>query len=118
MIMGAVTGAAALLIGLLPGHYRHAWVYGAVFVLLGFAEAGVLPGRKTFLIDTVKPAERTTYVAFANTLMGVVTLGFGFPGILVNLYDIQTVIGILTPAGTCGRRAERDSANVHHKKTP
>jgi hypothetical protein len=53
--------------------------------LLGFAEAGVLLGRKTFLIDQVDPAERTTYVAFANTAMGVVTLLFGFLGILAQV---------------------------------
>jgi len=77
-------------------------VYGVIFVLLGFAEAGVLLGRKTFLIDQVDPAERTTCVAFANTAMGVVTLFFGFLGVLAQVYGIQTLIAILILLGIAG----------------
>ena len=71
------------------------YVYGSIFMLLGFAEAGVLLGRKTFLIDRVDPAERTTYVAFANTAMGVVTLIFGFLGVLAQIFGIPTLIVVL-----------------------
>jgi hypothetical protein len=73
--------------------------------LLGFAEAGVLLGRKTFLIDQVDPTERTTYVAFANTAMGVATLLFGFLGILAQVYGIGTLVVILILLGLAGAAA-------------
>ena len=73
--------------------------------MLGFAEAGVLLGRKTFLIDQVDPTERTTHVAFANTAMGVVTLLFGFLGILAQVYGIGTLIVILILLGLAGAAA-------------
>jgi MFS family permease len=101
-MMGAVTGAAALLLGILPAFFQNPYVYGLIFVLLGFAEAGVLLGRKTFLIDQVDPDQRMTYVAFANTVMGIVTLLFGFAGILAQVYGIQILIFILTLFGIAG----------------
>ncbi len=101
-IMGAFTGVAALLLGILPAFFQNPYVYGVIFVLLGFAEAGVLLGRKTFLIDQVDPKQRTTYVAFANTAMGVVTLLFGFAGILAQVYGIRVLIVILILFGLAG----------------
>ena len=101
-MMGAATGAVALLLGILPALFQNPYVYGLIFVLLGFAEAGVLLGRKTFLIDQVDPDQRTTYVAFANTVMGVVTLLFGLAGILAQVFSIQILIGILTFFGIVG----------------
>lgn len=59
-------------------------------------------GRKTFLIDQVDPTERTTHVAFANTAMGVVTLLFGFLGILAQVYGIGPLIVILILLGLTG----------------
>ena len=70
--------------------------------MLGFAEVGVLLGRKTFLIDQVDPTERTTHVAFANTAMGVVTLLFGFLGIPAQVYGIGTLTVILILLGLTG----------------
>ena len=101
-MMGALTGVAALLLGILPAFFQNPYVYGLIFVLLGFAEAGVLLGRKTFLIDQVDPEQRTTYVAFANTAMGVVTLLFGFAGILTQVYGIRVLITILIFLGVTG----------------
>jgi MFS family permease len=101
-MMGAVTGAAALMLGILPAFFQNLYVYGLIFVLLGFAEAGVLLGRKTFLIDQVDPEQRTTYVAFANTVMGVVMLLFGLVGILAQFYGIQILIVVLALFGVAG----------------
>lgn len=70
--------------------------------MLGFAEVGVLLGRKTFLIDQVDPTERTTHVAFANTAIGVVTLLFGFLGILAQVYGNGLQIVILILLGLAG----------------
>ena len=89
-------------IPILPAFFQNPYGYGLIFVLLGFAEAGVLLGRKTFLIDQVDPAERTTYVAFANTAMGVVTLVFGFLGVLAQIFGIPALIVILIVLGLTG----------------
>jgi hypothetical protein len=62
----------------------------------------VLLGRKTFLIDHADPAQRTTCVAFANTVMGGVTLLFGFLGVLAQMYGIRTLIGFLVLLGLAG----------------
>ena len=59
-------------------------------------------GRKTFLIDQVDPDQRTTYVAFANTVMGVVTLLFGLAEILAQVYGIQALIVFLILFGIAG----------------
>lgn len=101
-LIGSATGAVALFLGILPSSFQNPYVYGFIFVLLGFAEAGVLLGRKTFLIDQVDETERTTYVASANTAMGVVTLLFGFIGVLAQFYGIQTLIVILILLGIAG----------------
>jgi hypothetical protein len=70
----------------------------ASLVLLGFAEVGVLIGRKAFLIDQVDSDQRRSYMA-ANTVMGVVTLLFGFAEILAQVYGIQILIMTLTLFG-------------------
>ena len=101
-MMGAITGIAALLLGVLPAFFQNFYVYGIIFVLLGFAEAGVLLGRKTYLIDQVDPEQRTTYVAFANTAMGIVTLLFGLAGIIAQVYGIQALIVVLILFGIAG----------------
>ena len=93
--MGAMTGAAALFIGILPSYFQNPYVYGVIFLLLGFSEAGVLLGRKTYLIDKVEPA-------FANTVMGMVTLLFGFMGILAQVSGIRTLIVVLILLGIAG----------------
>jgi len=101
-LMGAATGVVALVLGTLSPFFQTPYVYGLIFMLLGFAEAGVLLGRKTFLIDQVDPAERTTYVAFANTAMGLMTLLFGCLGILAQIYGVKSIIGILILLGLAG----------------
>jgi MFS family permease len=100
--IGGIRADAALLLGILPAFFQNPYIYGLIFVLLGFAEAGVLLGRKTFLIDQVDPEQRTTFVTFANTVMGVITLLFGFAGILAQIYGIRALIGILILFGFAG----------------
>ena len=94
--------ATVAFMAILPSAFQNPYVYGSIFVLLGFAEAGVLLGRKTFLTDRVDSAERTTYVAFANTAMGVVTLIFGFLGALAQIFGIPTLIVVLIVVGLSG----------------
>jgi MFS family permease len=101
-VAGCSHRGGALFLGVLPASFQNPYAYCVIFVLLGFAEAGVLLGRKTFLIDQVDAAERTTYVAFGNTVMGVVTLLFGFIGILAQYYGIRSIIAIFILLGFTG----------------
>ena len=106
-MIGAATGLVALSVGLLPGEYQSPYLFAGIFALLGFAEAGVLLGRKTFLIDMVDSAERTTYVAFANSVIGLVTLLFGILGIIAQFYGIRTLISALVVLGVAGAAVSR-----------
>jgi hypothetical protein len=94
-LMGAAAGLAALGIGTIPLSLRSVYLMAGVFVLLGIAEAGVLLGRKTYLIDRVDEKERPTYVAFANSAIGLVALVFGALGMLAHLFAIEWLIGAL-----------------------
>jgi len=122
-IIGAATGAVALSVGLLPGGFQNPYLFTGVFALLGFAEAGVLLGRKTFLIDMVAPADRTTYVAFANSVMGLITLLFGALGIVAQFYGVRSliialVLLALAGAGLSWRLPEAAAESADHPVQP
>ncbi len=100
--MGAITGISALLVGLLPSMSGSNYIIALVFVLLGISEAGVLLGRKTYLIDRVDPQQRSTFVAFANSAIGLIALLFGALGIIAQAAGIKWLIGILVLLGASG----------------
>ena len=103
-LMGAATGAAALFMAILPSAFQNPYVYGSIFVLLGFAEARVLlAGAQDVSHRPCRSGrERKIYVAFANTAMGVVTLIFGFLGVLAQIFGIPTLIVVLIVLGLTG----------------
>ena len=98
-VMAAATGLGALAMGLLPSTYRSPILAGVIFILLGFAEAGALLGRKTYLIDRTTPDRRPTYVAFANSAIGLVALLFGLLGILAETLGLPGLITLLAFLG-------------------
>ena len=99
--LGALTALAALgLQGL--GAERTPLLYAGVFVLLGFAEGGVRLGRKTYLVDAVDPGERATYVAFANSAVGLFTLLAGGLGALAWASSLQVLLVVLVLLGLAG----------------
>lgn len=106
-MIGAATGVMALSVSQLPGDYQSPYLFAGIFALLGFAEAGVMLGRKTFLIDMVDPAERTTYVSFANSVMGLITLIYGVMGIIAQFYGIRALISALVVLGLAGAAVSR-----------
>jgi Na+/melibiose symporter-like transporter len=101
-IMAAVTGAGALILGILPPALQSPYLAAAIFILLGFAEAGVLLGRKTYLIDRADPDRRPTFVAFANSSIGVVALLFGALGLVAEAFGLSWLIAILVMLGLAG----------------
>ena len=91
-ILAAGTGAIALLIGQMPAHYQGVFVLAPVFLLIGFSQAGLRLGRKTYLVDGAPDDERPLYIAVSNTLIGVVTIFGGGLGLLVYSFGVRSVI--------------------------
>jgi hypothetical protein len=60
---------------LLPGHSL--WISGGLFFVLAVAHTGVRTGRKTYSLDVKDGQQRTELVAFSNTAIGLILLGFG-----------------------------------------
>jgi hypothetical protein len=62
----------------------------------------VLLGRKTYLIDRVDAKSRPTCVAFANSAIGLVALGFGALGMVAQVFSVTWLIGALVLLGSIG----------------
>lgn len=105
-ILAAVTGAVAVMIGHIPDHWQGVFVFAPVFLLIGFSQAGLRLGRKTYLLDGAPDADRPLYVAVSNTLIGVATLLGGVLGLIAYTFGVQSVIVVLiilalVAAGIC-----------------
>lgn len=81
-LLGAAAAALALAIGVFAGEGIPALAYAPAFLLLGIAEAGARLGRKTYLVDAAPAEERPLYVAYSNSLIGLVALALGSLGIV------------------------------------
>jgi hypothetical protein len=96
MMLGAslavVVGVAILIVGALPETWQTASVLAPVFLLAGFAQAGVRLGRKTYLVDGAPELERPLYVAFSNTIIGVLTLAGGALGLLAEAFSLRLLL--------------------------
>lgn len=75
-------GVLAFYVGLM-WQYELWWMMGA-FIVANLGYAGVRTARKTYLIDVTEQAERQSYVASGNTLVGLGLLGLG--GLYAVLY--------------------------------
>jgi len=91
-LMAVASALAALAFGTLPQSWQSPYLYGVIFLLLGFAEAGVRVGRKTYLVDATIEKTRATHVAFSNTLIGGFTLLAGTIGFLADLFSIRVLL--------------------------
>jgi hypothetical protein len=92
--LAAGTGTLALLFGILPAVWQSAYLYAFIFLLIGFARAGVRLGRKTYLVDGAPADERPLYVALSNTLIGILTLAGGALGLVAESFGLRALIGL------------------------
>lgn len=115
MLRSAQIAAAATLLAILltfiPFYPLRYVGYMLVFVLIGLAEAGVRLGRKTYLVDAVPQAERATYTAFSNSIIGLLAVAAGLAGFIaqwLGATPMLIAIGILLLAGigACRRMPE------------
>lgn len=81
-LLAIVSLVLALGLSLFPHGGLQMGLFGAAFLVLALAEAGVRLGRKTYLVDAAPEEDRPTYVAFSNTLVGIITLLAGTLGLL------------------------------------
>ncbi len=93
--IGAAAGLGAVSIAFAPAAFQNAWLYAVLFFALGVAEAGARLGRKTYLADAAPDDERPLYVAFSNTVVGLLALIGGFLGLLVDLTAPLVAIVVL-----------------------
>jgi hypothetical protein len=70
--------------------------YLAIFFLITLAHGAVRLGRKVYLVDMATAENRARYVAVSNTLIGVAMFVFGGIGVLADLFNIQSVILVLS----------------------
>jgi hypothetical protein len=104
-VIGAATALLALSFGFLPNSFQSPYLYGGLFILFGISESGVALGRKTYLIDRVDPKERPTFVAFGNSVIGLITLGAGFLGLIAQYRGIEILIAVLAFLSALGAAA-------------
>lgn len=106
----AIAGLAAGLIGCLTawvssfeiGEVGAAWLYGALFFLIGLAHTGIRNGRKTYLIDHANQDNRARLVAVSNTLMGIILLLSGSFGLLAGALGERAIVLIFALLGVAG----------------
>ena len=115
MILGGslaiIVGFVALALGALPEGWQTPLVFAPVFLVVGFAQAGVRLGRKTYLVDGAPGAQRALYVALSNTIIGVIILLSGAFGLVAEVFGVEILLAIfigLTALGVlvCWRMPE------------
>jgi MFS family permease len=77
----------------LSGEAAARWLI-LVFVLLGVRESGIGVATHSLLLDIAPPAERTLYIGFTNTLMGIVLLATGLSGVIVAGLGYAALFGL------------------------
>jgi len=80
----------------------HPFLMTIPLMMIGFARAGVQLGRKTYLVDGAPKEDRPTYVALANTIIGILTiLGSGL-GWFADVFGVEILIACLMGAALVG----------------
>ena len=115
--LAVVVGIAALALKALPAGWQTPLVFAPVFLVVGFAQAGVRLGRKTYLVDGAPGAERPLYVALSNTVIGVIILLSGAFGLVAEVFGVEILLAIfvgLTALGVlaCWRMPEAEQMPV------
>jgi MFS family permease len=121
MILGGslavVVGIAALALGALPEGWQTSLVFAPVILVVGFAQAGVRLGRKTYLVDAAPGPQRPLYVALSNSIIGVLFLLSGAFGLVAQVFGVEVLLAVfisLTALGVlaCWRMPEAEQMAV------
>jgi MFS family permease len=106
MMMGGflavAIGVAALAVGALPEDWHTPLVLAPIFLVVGFARAGVRLGRKTYLVDAAPGSERPLYVALTNTIIGVLALAGSAFGLVAELFGTAVLLMVFVALTALG----------------
>jgi MFS family permease len=72
------------------------------YVLLGAREAGIGVAATSLLLDIAPPAERSVYLGFTNSLLGVVLLSTGLSGLVVARFGFHALVALTLAAHALG----------------
>ncbi len=72
------------------------WTWTGLFFLISIWHNGVRLGRKVYIVDMSDSETRATYVAVSNTVIGAAMLIGGGIGVLADILDTSSVIGLLS----------------------
>jgi hypothetical protein len=92
--LAVTVGIAALAVGALPAAWHTALVLAPIFLMVGFAQAGVRLGRKTYLVDAAPESNRPLYVALINTIIGALTLASGVLGVVAEISSLTALLAV------------------------
>lgn len=67
-----------------------------VFFLITLTHGAVRLGRKVYLVDMANNDNRAQYVAVSNTIIGIAMLFGGIIGVIADMFNVQSVILILS----------------------
>lgn len=90
--MAALAGLLALGFGGLLKPPVSSVLMAIPVLVLGVAVAGVRLGRKTYLIDGTPDVDRPLYVAFSNTIIGVLVLAGGGLGFILEWLGVRMLM--------------------------
>jgi len=74
------------------------WLLIPIFALVGVKEAGVGVAAQSLLLEIAPRTERTLYLGFTNSLLGIVLLGTGLSGVLVTWLGYTALFGLTLAA--------------------
>ncbi len=76
-------------------HYGEFAVY-LFFFMITLAHSAVRLGRKVYLVDMANTDNRAKYVAVSNSVIGIAIVFAGLIGVLADIFNVQSVILILS----------------------
>jgi hypothetical protein len=90
-----------------------AWCLLPVFALLGMRESGIGVASHSLLLDIAPPAERSLYLGFTNTLLGVVIVATALSGVVVQVFGFLALFVVALAAHVLALLAAVQMRDVH-----
>lgn len=100
--MTAVIPFLALLFGLIPSGPAVPVAFGIIFFVYGIGRTSANIAFPTFLLNLAPPEQRTLYIGFTNTVLGVATFIPVVGGILLDLFGFTALFLITFTAALVG----------------
>jgi hypothetical protein len=70
-----------------------------VYILSGFRNMGLEVGGNSLLLEIAPVEQRSLYIGFTNSLIGLVTLSLAASGLILQLFNFQILVGLTLVMG-------------------